>query len=204
MTQALVPRLAAAERRVLIERAASQLFAEQGYAKTTVEEIVRAAGVTKPMLYRHFKGKQALCVALLTRARDELVAAPLARFDPAVGGLRDQLPGMLAAWLEHVEQHPNETRMLFTPIHGDPVIERLQGELFSRQAETQAALLREFAPGLTEADSVPLGEALRAALGAVALWRIEHPENDRESAAAALLAVTDGTVEHLRRREVRP
>lgn len=192
-------RLTAAERRVLIERAASRLFAEQGYAKTTVEEIVRAAGVTKPMLYRHFKSKQALCVALLTRARDELVAAPLARFDPDVDGLRAQLPGMLDAWLEHVEEHPDETRMLFTPIHGDPVIERLQGELFARQAETQAALLREFVPRLTEADSVPLGEALRAALGAVALWRLDHPEADREPGAAALLALTGGTVDHLQR-----
>ena len=50
-------RLTASEHLPLIELAATRLFARRGFAATTVEDIVRAAGVTKPMLYRHFESK---------------------------------------------------------------------------------------------------------------------------------------------------
>ena len=75
----------------MIEQAATELFARRGYAATTVEGIARAAGVTKPMLYRHFESKQDLCIALLDRHRDELVAAPLAAFDPEASDRGGQL-----------------------------------------------------------------------------------------------------------------
>jgi AcrR family transcriptional regulator len=41
-----------------ILQVASQLFAEQGYAHTTMAQIVRALGVTKPFVYYYFRDKQ--------------------------------------------------------------------------------------------------------------------------------------------------
>lgn len=41
-----------------ILEAASELFAKQGYANTTMEQIVRALGVTKPFVYYYFRDKQ--------------------------------------------------------------------------------------------------------------------------------------------------
>lgn len=38
--------------------AASELFARQGYANTTMAQIVRALGVTKPFVYYYFRNKQ--------------------------------------------------------------------------------------------------------------------------------------------------
>jgi AcrR family transcriptional regulator len=38
---------------------AEELFGRQGYRRTEVEEVARKAGVTKPMLYRHFPGGKA-------------------------------------------------------------------------------------------------------------------------------------------------
>src|SRR6059058_4571764 len=130
------------ERRSAIEQAATRLFAERGYAATTVDDIVEAAGVTKPILYRHFESKQELCIALLERYRDELVAAPLSRFDPEAPDRSAQLVSMMEAWLEHAFRHPDSTRLLFTPISGDPEVRQVQRELHARQRATQAALLR--------------------------------------------------------------
>ncbi len=45
-----------------------RLFAEQGYAATTVREIVEEAGVTKPVLYYYFKSKAGIFRAILDRA----------------------------------------------------------------------------------------------------------------------------------------
>jgi AcrR family transcriptional regulator len=41
-----------------ILQAAKQLFAKQGYAQTTMTQIVRALGVTKPFVYYYFRDKQ--------------------------------------------------------------------------------------------------------------------------------------------------
>ncbi|MBI5524578.1 MAG: TetR/AcrR family transcriptional regulator [Desulfarculus sp.] len=46
-------------------RAASELFAQKGYAATTVREIVAAAGVTKPVLYYYFGSKEGLYLELM-------------------------------------------------------------------------------------------------------------------------------------------
>ena len=39
---------------------ASHLFAEKGYASTSVREIVARAGVSKPVLYYYFQSKEGL------------------------------------------------------------------------------------------------------------------------------------------------
>ncbi len=46
-------------------RAASDLFAQKGYAATTVREIVAAVGVTKPVLYYYLGSKEGLYLELM-------------------------------------------------------------------------------------------------------------------------------------------
>jgi AcrR family transcriptional regulator len=183
----------ARERRALIESAATRLFAARGYAATTVDDIVAAAGLTKPMLYRHFESKQELCVALLERYRADLIAAPLARYTPGAADRRAQLAPMIDAWLEYVEQHPDAARLLFTPIGGDPEVERVQRDLWARQRDTQTALLREFA-SIEDVEAEPLGEVVRAGFTAIALWWLDHPDTPRAVPASALLRLTDGVL----------
>ena len=184
---------AATERKHLIEQAATRLFAERGFAATTVDDIVQAAGVTKPMLYRHFESKQELCVALLERARADLIAAPLARFDPAAEDRRSQMPAMVDAWLGHVENHPEAARLLFTPISGDPEVERVQRELHALQTATQIALLREFVPGIDELELQLTGDVMRASLSAAALWWLDRPDIPREVPTRALVRSFQGS-----------
>jgi AcrR family transcriptional regulator len=54
------PRLAAKARREAIVKAALPLFARKGFAATTTKDLARAAGVSEPLLYRHFPSKEAL------------------------------------------------------------------------------------------------------------------------------------------------
>ena len=49
---------------------ATELFAEKGYAGTSVREIVDRAGVSKPVLYYYFKSKEGLFYAILEWAGD--------------------------------------------------------------------------------------------------------------------------------------
>jgi AcrR family transcriptional regulator len=192
-------RLSAARRRSEIEAAATTLLARKGVGATTMADIATAAGVTKPIIYRHFDSKQELCVALLERYRDELVAVPLAEFRPGADEeSREQIERMLDAWLGWIEAHPDAAQLLFTPIPGESEEALVQRELFARQRGTQAAVVREFAPGLDDREAEPLGEAIRAALGGVALWWLERPDVPREVPAQALVRMVEGTIASLR------
>jgi AcrR family transcriptional regulator len=68
------PRMAAAERRLHLIETAIRLFTDGSYRGTTTAEIARAAGVSEPILYRHFDSKRALYLAALehvwARTRD--------------------------------------------------------------------------------------------------------------------------------------
>jgi AcrR family transcriptional regulator len=192
-------RLCAVERARLIDEAATRLFADRGYAATTVEDVVAAAGVTKPMLYRHYESKQDLCIRLLERYRDELIGATLSQFtrdQDSRAGERDdrQVEQMIDAWLEWVERHPDATRLLFTPIRGDRQVQATQLELFERQRDTQRALLGEFAPGLPDSELEPLAEITRAGFAAIALWLLAAPEDRRADGRHALLRMVRGVL----------
>ncbi len=53
-------------------RAAVKLFARKGYAATSVNEIVAAAGVTKPILYYYFDNKEGIYIEILNDAYGSL------------------------------------------------------------------------------------------------------------------------------------
>ncbi|MHC5022470.1 MAG: TetR/AcrR family transcriptional regulator [Planctomycetota bacterium] len=55
----------ARERRRQLLEVAAELFAERGFRGTTTKELARAAGVTEPILYRHFQNKLDLFVTLI-------------------------------------------------------------------------------------------------------------------------------------------
>ena len=75
------PRNPAASRQRLIETAAT-LFYRRGIQRTSIDEVVAEAGLTKPTLYRHFRSKDELVAAVVefrsmnwARAIEERVAA---------------------------------------------------------------------------------------------------------------------------------
>ncbi len=61
-------RLPAAERRAAVLEAACRVFSRGSYHGTTTAEIAREAGVTEPILYRHFASKRDLYLACLDSA----------------------------------------------------------------------------------------------------------------------------------------
>jgi AcrR family transcriptional regulator len=61
-------RLSAEERRADVLETACQIFAKGSYHGATTAEIARGAGVTEPILYRHFASKRDLYLACLDAA----------------------------------------------------------------------------------------------------------------------------------------
>jgi AcrR family transcriptional regulator len=65
---------AEATRQALVD-AAGDLFAERGYAGTSIEDIARGARVTRGALYHHFAGKREVFSAVLEALEARTVAA---------------------------------------------------------------------------------------------------------------------------------
>ena len=93
----------AEETRHLLVSVARELFAERGFAATSIEDVVRRAGVARGALYHHFSGKDALFrsvyEAVLADAVSGVVAAALAAPEPWAAA-RAGLSAFLDACLE--------------------------------------------------------------------------------------------------------
>jgi AcrR family transcriptional regulator len=87
-----------ARRRQLLE-AAFDVFLKYGFRKTSMDEVARAAGVSRQGLYLHFPNKEALFGAVVQHALERALAAASERLaDPALP-VRDQLAGAFDEWL---------------------------------------------------------------------------------------------------------
>jgi AcrR family transcriptional regulator len=67
-TSATRPRLTAGERRQAVLDTACRVFSRSSYRGATTAEIAREAGITEPILYRHFGSKRDLYLACLDEA----------------------------------------------------------------------------------------------------------------------------------------
>src|SRR5205814_4823108 len=78
------PRLTAVERRQAVLDTACRVFSRSSYRGATTADIAREAGISEPILYRHFGSKRDLYLACLEHAYDELieVAESARRDDP--------------------------------------------------------------------------------------------------------------------------
>ena len=169
------------ERRRLIIGAASRLFATHGYANTSIDDVAAQAGVTKPIVYRHFGPKKKLHLTLLALHRDELLGT-LAEAMQAPGTLAERVPRAAEAWFAYVEAHPYAGAMLFRDTTGDPEVRRFYEEMQATARSAVAALIKaekDFAVPESMVD--PLAELTRAALAGLAIWWGERPTLPRKA-----------------------
>jgi AcrR family transcriptional regulator len=199
--------MSAAERREVIERAATEVFAERGYHGASMDEIARRSGVSPPVVYDHFASKLDLHKRLLERSRDELLEMwreSLGGDDPA----EQRIARALEAWATYVESHPYAPRMLFHETTGDPDVQAIHREVQAQSLAALGAILgREPGSDHVAGSADPLAlemaaEVIRAGLTGLALWWSEHPEVPRERIVATAINVLWIGFERARRGEV--
>ena len=69
------------EKRELILRAATKVFAQNGYFQSQVADVARVAGVAAGTVYLYFKGKDDLLVSIFERSRHEVLGEARAAVD---------------------------------------------------------------------------------------------------------------------------
>jgi AcrR family transcriptional regulator len=100
-----------AERKRQLVAHAKQLFVTLGYQATTTEKIASAAGVSEPVLYRHFESKRALFLEVLREIRE----ATLSRWREETANVADPLAKLHAItemYLGTTREHALEFRIM--------------------------------------------------------------------------------------------
>jgi AcrR family transcriptional regulator len=109
-----------------IRASALALFAEKGYAATPTSEICRRAGITKPVLYYHFKNKEHLYRDIVLGAHSENLKELTAASSRGADS-RARLVNVLTADFAFTRRNPQLSallfRMVFAPQKEEPTID---------------------------------------------------------------------------------
>jgi AcrR family transcriptional regulator len=100
-----------ARRRQLLE-AALEVFAARGYHAAAMDEIAERAGVSKPVLYQHFPGKQELYLALLDESVEALIETVRAALR-STNDNRQRVAATFRAYFEFVASRSGTFRLVF-------------------------------------------------------------------------------------------
>ncbi|MFK0157348.1 TetR/AcrR family transcriptional regulator [Streptomyces sp. NPDC090493] len=144
--------------RLDISRHAVRLFAAQGVAATSGEQIARAAGVSERTLWRYFPGKESCVEPLLTESVAAFRAV-LRAWPPGV----DLTEHLRAAYRPALDSSSGgDAEAVLTVIrltHGEPALRAVYLVLRERAEDTFAEVLAERAGGKAD----PLDVRMRAA-----------------------------------------
>jgi AcrR family transcriptional regulator len=98
------------ERREQLLDIGRSLFAQKGFDATSVEEIAQKAGVSKPVVYEHFGGKEGIYAVVVDREVRQLLE--MMRDALTAGHPRELLEQAAFALLDYVEQSSDGFRIL--------------------------------------------------------------------------------------------
>ncbi len=158
-------RMNAGARREHLLDAAKAVVAGHGFHAVSIEAVARAAGITRPIVYRHFADLAELLDALVDRETKRALAQ-LQGFMPAADGDGDDpRPDLLAAldgYLRAVGDDPVTWRLVLMPPEGAP------GLLGERIAAGRAAVVAQLAQAIGPRAGSPDPELTARALSAVA------------------------------------
>ena len=171
-----VPR--AVRERQLVELG-EQLFAERGFAKASMDELARRAGVTKPVIYELFGSKEGLFRGLPRGARAAARGA-----DRRGRARRGRIPrrGCGPAGSPSSASPPRTASPTsFSTRAASRMPPSVSGR---RQAALILELMREMAPDDVDPRELEVAaHAVNSAYEGVAHWMWEHPESDVEQLA---------------------
>jgi len=98
------------ERREQLLDIGRRLFAERGFEGTSIEEIAAQAGVSKPVVYEHFGGKEGLYAVVVDREVERLTTITMTLLDGKQS--RPKFEAAAVTLLRYIEDNADGFRIL--------------------------------------------------------------------------------------------
>lgn len=193
-------RLPAAQRKEQLLDTAATLFAERGYAGATTAELAKAAGVTEPIIYRHFSSKKDLFVALIDRTGERTIAlwerelasaqSPAERLQRMIGAnpmVSERGRGVYRVIVQAMTEIEDEEILAAIRRHIDSLHRFLAHEV--EKAQSEGVVSKAFSPEITAwmLLHLGLGYGMVAPLGVPNHARDEHGAHVRDVIAKIML-----------------
>lgn len=158
---------------------AEGLFLEHGFEGFSIEDLCRAAGVSRPVVYEHFGSREGVYLACQQRVRDEFDAA----LEDAL--VADDLEGLVRqvadVYFAMLEAHPRRWLFVFGSTSGfaGPMADRLY-DMRLATIERIAALVRAHRPDVTGEHATALAHMISGAGEELGRWWMRHLDVPRQ------------------------
>jgi AcrR family transcriptional regulator len=115
-------RLTADARREQLLDATKSLAAQKGFHAVSIEAVAREAGITRPIVYGHFRDLSKLLEALVEREGVRALAQLAEVLTPALENPdpRERMEEAMRAYIEAVGADPDTWRLVLMPTEGAP------------------------------------------------------------------------------------
>lgn len=182
-------RMTARERRDQLVGVAKEVFAELGYDGATVEEIAARAGVSKPVVYEHFGGKEGIYAVVVDRESNRLLDKITNYIREDARG-RQMVHASAMAFLDYIADDPDGFRVL-TRDSPSSLGTGGMGGLLSDVAAKAEGVLQEFftRSGLDPSTAVIYAGGLVGMVAYVGSWWATVGEPDADTVAAHITAL---------------
>ncbi|GIH94780.1 TetR family transcriptional regulator [Planobispora siamensis] len=152
--------------------------------------IAAEAGITKPILYRHFGDKSGLYQALANRHITVVIGLLREQFDNADADLRGRARSTITAYLDMIGSNLNLYRFLFHRAGAEDSRTHSQMAAIVRGlGEELGEVITATAEGIDPVRAQVLGHAFVGMVQATGDWWLEHPEVDRTEVVEGLVSV---------------
>ena len=194
--QNLRRRMSAAERRDQLIGVALLCFAEKGFDGTSIEEIATRAGVSKPVIYEHFGGKEGLYAVVVDREVNTLLHS-LRDAVTADAGSRALIERGSLALLGFIENHPEGFQIIMrdsSEVGGSSFASILNDVI----VRVEGLLIPKFEKMGFDPKAVPLiAQALTGLVAMTGQWWLDNPEFTKEEVATYLVNMAWNGMHHL-------
>jgi AcrR family transcriptional regulator len=185
--------LSSTERRAQLIDVGRDTFADVGYEAATVEEIARRAGITKPIVYGHFGGKEGLYAVIVEQEAEYILNA----IEQAIStGLpRERIESAVLVFLQYVRDHPAGFVLL---ARDSPATSRYSSMLADIASRVAKIFAEEFAHAGYDTANAPIyAQALIGMVTYVGQWWHDDRSRPVEEVARHLSALAWMGLRHL-------
>lgn len=179
-------RMTGRERREQLIKVGRATFAEKGIDGTSVEEVAARAGVSKPVVYEHFGGKEGLYAVIVDR--EMLRLEGLITNAIAEGRWRERIERAALALLTYVEDDTDGFLILVRDSargEGDRSYGTLLNSAVGQVAHTLGTAFEH--RGLDPEAALLYAQALVGMVSSTAQWWLDVREPDKETVAAHIV-----------------
>jgi len=189
-------RMTGQERREQLLDVGRSLFAEKGFEAVSVEEIAAKAGVSKPVVYEHFGGKEGLYAVLVDREMNDLLVSISDALTAGTARALLEQAGM--ALFDYIDSNPEAFRILVR----DSPVSQSSGSFASLivdiAAQVEHLLAREFdSHDISTKYAAVYSQALVGMVALTGQWWLDVRKPGKEDVVAHLVNLAWNGLEHM-------